>query len=61
MLRQSGAATVLTSNKWATGRLGDKVVVIQDGAIVESGTHDELLSLGPQQSLYASKWFAMAS
>jgi len=58
-LRSSGAATVLTSNRWSVGRWADRIVVLRDGAIVESGTHDELLSRGPQQSLYASKWHEM--
>jgi ABC-type hemin transport system ATPase subunit len=58
-LRQTGAATVLTSNKWATGRFADRIVVMKDGAIVESGTHNELIARGPQQSLYAAKWHAM--
>lgn len=60
-LRRTGAATILTSNKWATGRLADKIVVVKDGSIVESGTHNVLLSRGPQQSLYAAKWQAMTS
>lgn len=58
-LRQTGAATVLATNKWATGRFADHIVVVRDGAIVESGTHNELISRGPQQSLYAAKWHAM--
>jgi ABC-type hemin transport system ATPase subunit len=58
-LRSTGAATILTSHKWSTGRFADRITVLQDGAIVESGTHDELLSRGPQQSLYAAKWRAM--
>lgn len=58
-LRQTGAATILTSNKWATGRFADRIVVVRDGAIVESGTHNELIARGPQQSLYAAKWHSM--
>jgi ABC-type hemin transport system ATPase subunit len=58
-LRQTGAATVLTTNKWATGRFADHICVIRDGAIVESGSHNELIGRGPQQSLYAAKWHAM--
>ena len=60
-LRRTGAATVLSSNKWATGRLADRIAVVKDGAIVEIGTHNELLSRGPQHSLYAAKWHAMTS
>lgn len=58
-LRQTGAATILTTNKWATGRFADHIAVVKDGAIVESGTHNELIARGPQQSLYAAKWHAM--
>jgi ABC-type hemin transport system ATPase subunit len=58
-IRQTGAATVLTSNKWATGRFADHICVVKDGAIVEMGSHNDLISRGPQQSLYASKWHAM--
>lgn len=58
-LRQTGAATVLTTNKWATGRFADHICVVKDGAILESGSHKELIGRGPQQSLYAAKWHAM--
>ena len=60
-LRQTGAAVVVTSNRWASGRWADKIAVIQDGMIVESGTHSELISRGPQKSIYASNWHAMTS
>ena len=60
-LRATGAATIMTSNRWATGRFADKIAVLKDGAIVECGTHTELLNRGPQQSIYAAKWNAMTS
>jgi len=60
-LRRTGVATVLSSNKWATGRLADRIAVLKDGTIVETGTHNELLNRGPQHSLYAAKWQAMTS
>jgi ABC-type multidrug transport system fused ATPase/permease subunit len=60
-LRSSGAATVTTSNRWATGRFADRIVVMKDGAIVETGTHAELLNRGPQLSIYAAKWHAMTN
>lgn len=60
-LRRTGASTIMTSNKWATGRFGDHIAVVKDGTIVEIGSHNELLARGPQQSLYAAKWQAMTS
>jgi ABC-type multidrug transport system fused ATPase/permease subunit len=60
-LKSSGAATLVTSNRWATGRFADRVAVVKDGTIVETGTHSELLNRGPQQSIYAAKWHAMTS
>lgn len=59
-LRQTGAAVVVSSNHWTAGRWADKIVVLRDGAVVESGTHGELLTRGAQ-SLYASNWHAMTS
>ena len=58
-LRLTGAATILTTNKWATGRFADQICVVKNGSIVEMGTHNELIARGPQQSLYAAKWHAM--
>jgi ABC-type multidrug transport system fused ATPase/permease subunit len=52
---------VTTSNRWATGRFADRIVVMKDGAIVETGTHAELLNRGPQLSIYAAKWHAMTN
>jgi ABC-type multidrug transport system fused ATPase/permease subunit len=59
-LRQTGAAVIVTSNRWAAGRWADRIVVMKGGAVVESGTHVELLNRGAQ-SLYASSWHAMTS
>jgi len=58
-LRNTGAAVLLTSNQWATGRFVDRIVVIDGGSVVESGTHSDLLSIGPQRSVYARKWSEM--
>lgn len=58
-LRTTGAAVLLSSNQWATGRFVDRIVVIDGGSVVESGTHNDLLSLGPQRSVYARKWSEM--
>jgi len=58
-LRLTGAATMISTNKWATGRFADQICVVKNGAIVEMGSHNELIARGPQQSLYAAKWQAM--
>ena len=60
-MRDTGAATIITSNRWATGRFADKVAVLKDGAIVEFGTHSELLARGPRASIYAATWHSMTT
>ena len=60
-LKKTGAATILATNRWATGRFADRIAVVKGGTIVESGTHSELLNRGPQQSIYAAKWHAMTA
>jgi len=59
-LRITGAATILTSNRWSFGRFADRVALTRNGSIVETGTHLELLARGDQRSIYASKWSQMA-
>jgi ATP-binding cassette, subfamily B, multidrug efflux pump len=41
-----GRTTVLIAHRTSTVRDADQIVVVKDGAIIESGTHDELLALG---------------
>jgi ATP-binding cassette subfamily B protein len=38
-----GSTAVLISHRFSTVRRADKIVVIEDGKVVEQGTHDELL------------------
>mmetsp|Transcript_12857 Transcript_12857/g.18231 ORF Transcript_12857/g.18231 Transcript_12857/m.18231 type:complete len:932 (-) Transcript_12857:118-2913(-) len=59
-LKHSGAATFLSSRRWTAGQFADRIIVMKDGAIIESGTHEELLALGPQHSTYAAKWHALS-
>jgi ATP-binding cassette subfamily B protein len=40
--REIGAITVLISHRFSTVRMADKVVVLEEGRIVQTGTHDEL-------------------
>jgi ABC-type multidrug transport system fused ATPase/permease subunit len=60
-LRSSAAAVLLTSNRWATGRFVDRIIVIDGGTVIESGTHTELLSRGPEMSVYARHWMALSA
>jgi ATP-binding cassette subfamily B multidrug efflux pump len=41
-----GRTTILIAHRTSTVRDADQIVVIKDGAIIECGTHDELLSRG---------------
>ncbi|MDQ4070916.1 MAG: ABC transporter ATP-binding protein/permease, partial [Actinomycetota bacterium] len=45
-----GAVTVLISHRFSTVRLADHIVVVDDGRVVEQGTHDDLMAAG---GLYA--------
>lgn len=41
-----GRTTILISHRFSTVRMADRVVVMEDGRIVEHGSHDELVALG---------------
>ncbi|HET9366132.1 MAG TPA: ABC transporter ATP-binding protein [Candidatus Angelobacter sp.] len=46
----AGQMTLLISHRFSTVRMADRIIVLQQGAILEQGTHSQLLS---QNGLYA--------
>jgi len=42
----SGGVTVLVSHRFSTVRMADLIVVVGDGAVVEAGTHEQLMARG---------------
>lgn len=57
----AGRTTLLVSHRLGMARLADRIVVMEDGRIVESGTHDALLMAdGPYAAMWAAqaRWYA---
>jgi ATP-binding cassette subfamily B protein len=44
----AGRATLLISHRFSTVRMADRIYVVEDGRIVEAGSHDELMLLAGQ-------------
>jgi ATP-binding cassette subfamily B protein len=54
----NGAITILVSHRFSTVRMADLIVVIQEGKIIEQGSHRELVSRG---GVYADLYELQAS
>ena len=57
----AGRTTLLVSHRLGMTRLADRIVVMADGRIVESGTHDALIGGdGPYAAMWAAqaRWYA---
>ena len=54
----SGLTTILISHRFSTVRRADRICVLHEGRIAESGTHDELVDLG---RLYATMFQLQAA
>jgi ATP-binding cassette, subfamily B, bacterial len=50
-----GRTTILIAHRLQTARLADRIVVVDEGRVVEAGSHEELLATG---TFYSRMWAA---
>ncbi|MGO3287881.1 MULTISPECIES: ABC transporter ATP-binding protein [unclassified Brachybacterium] len=53
-----GRTTIIVAHRLSQARIADRILVMADGAVVEQGTHDELVAQGGD---YARLWEAWSS
>jgi ATP-binding cassette subfamily B protein len=56
----AGKSVLLTSHRLGSARLADRIVCLQEGRVVEEGTHDELVAAGgPYAEMYRlqAEWY----
>ena len=58
LTKDTSRATLVISHRLGVARLCDRILVLDEGQLVEDGTHEELLAMG---GLYAEMWNAQAS
>jgi ATP-binding cassette subfamily B protein/subfamily B ATP-binding cassette protein MsbA len=49
----AGKTSIVIAHRLSTARMADRIVVLEDGAIVEQGSHDELIT---RQGVYYQLW-----
>ncbi|WP_262426567.1 hypothetical protein [Brachybacterium sp. Z12] len=50
-----GRTTIIVAHRLSGAKVADRILVMADGAVVEEGTHEELVALGGD---YARLWEA---
>ena len=58
LTKDASRATLVISHRLGVARLCDRILVLDEGRLVENGTHEELLAMN---GLYAEMWNAQAS
>ena len=58
LTKDESRATLVISHRLGVARLCDRILVLDEGQLVEDGTHEELLAI---DGLYAEMWNAQAS
>ena len=51
-----GRTTLMIAHRLSTARRADVILVLDKGQLIEQGTHEELLALGPEKGMYARMW-----
>jgi ATP-binding cassette subfamily B protein len=52
-----GRTTILIAHRLQTARTADRIIVMDDGRVVEDGTHEQLLA---RRGRYAAMWRSFA-
>ena len=53
---RSASAALVVAHRLTQARTADRILVMEDGRVVESGTHEELLAAGGRYAVLWSAW-----